>query len=72
MSQLGSFENIAAVRKAFEGAWVDADEFTVPETTEVFLGMRIFEEAKLNIMFTLPSQKDGDYNSMHKCEHHAL
>lgn len=45
----GAFDDLATVREAFKGvygAWVNTDGFTVPEIKEVYLGMRIFEEAK--------------------------
>jgi uncharacterized protein YbjT (DUF2867 family) len=76
----GSFEDLATVKKALQGAygaWVNTDGFTVGEKAEIYLGMRMFEIAKQLgtvrhfVWSSLDySTKKGNYNPDYKVEHY--
>ncbi|THH05297.1 hypothetical protein EW145_g4902 [Phellinidium pouzarii] len=76
----GSFEDFPTVFEALKGvygAWINTDGFTVGETRELYVGMRIFELAKQvgtvrhyiwsNLDY---STKKGNYNPKYKVEHY--
>ncbi|KAI0083932.1 NAD(P)-binding protein [Irpex rosettiformis] len=75
----GSFDDLNAVRKAFEGvygAFVNTDGFTVGEEKEIYVGMKIFEIAKQTksvkhyVWSNLDNYlKKGNYDEKYNCEH---
>ncbi|KAI0342005.1 NAD(P)-binding protein [Trametopsis cervina] len=76
----GHFEDFASVKSALQGvygAWINTDGFTVGETKEIHIAMRIFEIAKQtksirhyvwsNLDYAL---KKGNWDPMYECGHY--
>ncbi|KAJ7475809.1 NAD(P)-binding protein [Mycena latifolia] len=73
----GSFDDLAAVAAAFEGAWVNTDSFTVGEQKEIYLGIKIFEIAKRarSVRHYVWSNLDyvtkkADYDPLYQVDHY--